>query len=80
MTEKQSFGVFVRAFGLVTFVYGVYGTIHTLIELLGLKVRYSEPIGASVLLSIQWLAIGIILLRGADLIVRFGYSAVSKSN
>ena len=80
MREKQSFGVFVRSFGLVVLVYGVYGIVHTGIELSGMKMRYPEPMPASILLSVQWLVIGIVLIRAADSIVRFAYPTPLNSN
>ena len=80
MREKQSFGVFVRSFGLVLLVYGIYGMTHTLIEASGMTTRYPEPIPAGILLSILWLVIGIVLMRATHLIVRFAYPALQNSN
>jgi hypothetical protein len=80
MRERQSFGVFVRSFGLVLLVYGVYGTVHTLIQLSGMTTRYPEPIATGFLLSIMWFAMGIVLMRATDQVVRFAYPALTNSN
>jgi hypothetical protein len=80
MRERQSFGVFVRSFGLVLLVYGVYGTVHTLIGLFGMATRYPEPVATGFLLSVIWFAMGIVLMRATDLVVRFTYPTITNSN
>jgi hypothetical protein len=72
MTETQSFGVFVRSFGLILFIYGIYAGIYLLMNLSGIKMHYSVP-NSGAILSALWIVIGVVLMRNADPIVRFAY-------
>jgi hypothetical protein len=79
MTDKNLFGVVVRAFGLWAIILGIYA-INGLIRLTGLgHMGYYEWEPAAAFAGL-YLAAGLLLLRKSELIVEFAYpEAASKA-
>ncbi len=74
MTERQLFGVVVRAFGLWCIVLGV-SAIHGIIQIFGVRTVSNfdwQPAGA---FSAMYFIAGFALLRKADAVVAFAYPA-----
>ena len=74
MTERQLFGVVVRAFGLWSIVLGV-SAIHGVIQIFGVRTITNYDWQPAVAFGAFYLVAGIVLLRKSETIVEFAYPA-----
>jgi hypothetical protein len=75
MTERQLFGVVVRAFGLWSIVSGV-SSIHGIVQLFGVRTMSNFDWQPTGLFAALYFIAGFLLLRKADVVVAFAYPAV----
>ena len=79
MTDKQLFGVVVRAFGIYSIVLGV-SAVHGIIQIFGVRTMSNfdwQPAGAFAAL---YFIAGMALLRKPDAVVAFAYPAEKPEN
>jgi hypothetical protein len=77
MTAKDALGLLVRTFGLLL-LYGIYHGIYAVIEAAGLAPDAHIPASKLALFAFVYVVIALLIVRGADHIVRFAYGSQSS--
>ena len=72
MTDRQLFGVVVRTFGLVFFMFGISAT-NTIVQTVQLKALYAYDWQKSAWFVVIYFLIALFLLRKADFLVDIFY-------
>lgn len=73
MQPRQLFGVIVRVGGLVFLIFSMMDIIHVIAHLAGLSIPSKFSAAESLWAACFYFALGIVLIRGAEWIVRFAY-------
>jgi hypothetical protein len=71
--HRHSFGVAVRVIGLLLLLYGLYSAWYAGIRWFGLTTRNNLPVNSAILFASFYSAMGLVLLRRANWVVRFAY-------
>jgi|HubBroStandDraft_5_1064220.scaffolds.fasta_scaffold2177671_1 hypothetical protein len=73
MTPGDILGLFIRIFGLLVAVYGIYNMLFAASAALDLVMAAHSPAGLYMLFGAIYVILGVVVLRAADKIVAFAY-------
>ena len=73
MTPKEIFGIIVRTLGLFFFIYALYNLLYGIAFCAGILDRNPDYKIAYFVTGTFFFVIGLYLLRGAPLLIRFSY-------
>jgi hypothetical protein len=73
MEPRQLFGVIVRVGGLAFLIFSIADFVHAVAHLAHLSIPSKYSTAETLWAACFYLAVGIVLVRGAEWIVRFAY-------
>ena len=73
MQPRQLFGVIVRVGGLVLLIFAMADMVHAVAHLAHLSIRSKYSAAGDLTAACFYFVVGILLIRGAEWIVRFAY-------